>query len=225
MRDPSIRSLMSLAVLLALPVAVAAQAPQQAETLVIAGQSDHAPLLRINGKSYVDIESLARIVHGSIRFEGNQTILTLPGATGAPEQAALQPIKPPQISEAYLRAEIEDLTAIHEWRAAIVIAVQSNKPVTEGLVGGLRRSAESKLHLAIAAATTDPDRSATGLLRNEFANMQQMSDQFLAMHTDSSYIPPDSFESNPLDQKIQACARGLTSMAATKQFQDEPSCH
>jgi hypothetical protein len=75
---------MSLAVLLALPVAVAAQAPQQAETLVIAGQSDHAPLLRINGKSYVDIESLARIVHGSIRFEGNQTILTLPGATGAP---------------------------------------------------------------------------------------------------------------------------------------------
>jgi hypothetical protein len=28
-----------------------------------------------------------------------------------------------------------------------------------------------------------------------------------------------------LDQKILSCARGLASMAATKQFQDEATCH
>jgi hypothetical protein len=55
--------------------------------------------------------------------------------------------------------------------------------------------------------------------------MQQMSDQFLAMHAKVNNIAPDSFDNNPLDQKILGCARALASMAATKQFQDEPSCH
>ena len=41
MNDRSVRSLAKLAVLLALPIAAAAQAPQQAGTLAIAGQPDH----------------------------------------------------------------------------------------------------------------------------------------------------------------------------------------
>jgi hypothetical protein len=224
MKNLSVRLLAKLAVLLALPIAAIAQAPQQAGTLTIAGQPDHASLVQINGKSYVEIESLARITHGSVRFQGNQTILTLPASASTASQSA-QPNKPPQLSEGFLRAEIEELTAIREWRVAIVTAVQTNNPVTENWVGGLRRSADSKLVLAIAAATTDPDHNAAELLRNEFTNMLQMSDQFLAMHSKSSYTPPDSFDSNPLDQKILSCARGLASMAATKQFQDEPSCH
>ena len=92
-------------------------------------------------------------------------------------------------------------------------------------MGGLRRSADSKLTLATAAATTGPDRNAVELLHNEFTNMQQMSDQFLAMHANSSYSAPDTFDNNSMDQKILRCARGLASMAVTKQFQDEASCH
>jgi hypothetical protein len=221
MKNRSVRSLAKLAVLLALPIAATAQATQQAATLAIAGQPDHASLVQINGKSYVDVESLARITHGSIRFQGSQTILTLPAAAAT----TAQPSNPPQLSEAFLRAEIEELTAIREWRVAIVTAVQTNNPVAENWVGGLRRSTDSKLTLATAAATTDPDRNAVALLRNEFTNMQQMSEQFLAMHSKSSYSAPDSFDNNPLDQKILSCARGLAAMAATKQFQDEPSCH
>jgi len=53
---------MRLAVFLALPLAAIAQ--QQAGTLTIDGQPDQAPIVRINGKSYVEIESLARITHG-----------------------------------------------------------------------------------------------------------------------------------------------------------------
>jgi hypothetical protein len=224
MNNRSVRSLAKLAVLLALPIAATAQATQQAATLAIAGQPDHASLVQISGKSYVDVESLARITHGSIRFQGSQIILTLPVSVATASQP-VQPNKPPQLTEEFLRAEIEELTAIREWRVAIVTAVQTNNPVTESWVGGLRRSADSKLTLATAAATTDPDRNAVALLRNEFTNMQQMSDQFLAMHSKSSYSAPDSFDNNPLDQKILSCARGLASMAATKQFQDEASCH
>lgn len=224
------RSLAKMAIVLALPVMAAAQSAQQTGTLTIAGQTDQATTVRINGKSYVDIESLARITHGTVRFQGNQTILTLPSQivaapAPAPATAPVPGVKIPQFSGGFLSAEIEALTGLREWRASLVNAIQNNYPVTDNWVGGLRRSADAKLQLAIAASITDPDQKAVELLRNEFTNMQQMSDQFLAMHAKASNIAPDTFENNPLDQKILACSRALASMAATKQFQDELSCH
>jgi len=234
MRDTSLRSLARLVVLLAFPIAAGSQTPLQTRTLTIAGQSDRAPVVQINGKSYVEIESLARMTHGSLRFQGNQIILTLPPTSASitdpsasvPPPSA-QPDKPPQpgLSEGFLKAQIDALTQIRDWHVAIVSAVQSNNPVTENWVGPLRRSADSRVALATAAAATDPDRKAVELLRNQFNNMQQMSDQFLALHTQSSYTPPDSFAGNPLDQKIVSCEHALASMAATRQFQDDISCH
>jgi len=226
MKNISVRSMVKLAVLVALPVAAGAQAARQTGTLTIAGQSEQAAVVRINGKSYVDIESLARITHGSVKFQGNQTILTLPSPppSGTPTPST-QPSKPPQLSENFLSAEIEGLTQIREWRVSLVNAVQNNYPVTESWVGGLRRSAEAKLQLAVAAATTEPDQKVLELLKNEFTNMQQLSDQFLTTHAKVNYTSPDAFDGNPLDKKILGCARSLASMAATKQFQDEPNCH
>jgi len=211
-----------------LAFAALAQAPQQASqqngTLSIAGQSDQAALVRINGKSYVDVESLARLTHGSVRYQGNLIILTLPGAGSATAPPA-QANRPPQLSEGFLGAEIEALTQIREWRVALVNAIQNNYPVTEAWVGRLRRSADSKLELAVAAATTDPDQKALELLRNEFTTMQQMSDGFVQMQVKDNYISPDSFENNSQDKKILECQHALISMMATKQFQDEVSCH
>lgn len=210
----------AVAIALAVPVAASAQT-QQAGTLTVAGQPDQAALVRINGKSYVDIESLDRITHGSMQFNGNQIILTLPQG-GASSSSTT---KPPQLSGGFLGAEIEALTQIREWRASLVNAIQNNYPVTDGWVGRLRRLADGKLQLAIAAATTEPDQKGLELLRNEFTNMQQMSDQFLAMQAKANYISPGTFDNNSLDQKILSCEHALVSMAATKQFEDEVSCH
>jgi hypothetical protein len=220
------RSVARLAILPVLSSVAIAQTPQQAGTLSIAGTPDQAAVVRINGKQYVDIESLARLTHGSVRFQGSQTILTLPASASAAAAApSTVPVKPPQLSGGFLSAEIEAVTALREWRASLVYAIQNNYPVTDNWVSGLRRTADAKLQLAIAAATTDPDQKAVELLRNEFANMQQMSDQFLAMHAKVNYISPDSFDNNAMDEKILSCARALASMAATKQFEDEVSCH
>ena len=104
-------------------------------------------------------------------------------------------------------------------------AVQNNNPVTATWVGRLQRSTDGKLQLAVAAATTEQDHAALDLLRNEFTGMQQMSDQFVAMQAKDNYVSPDSFTSNAQDQKILSCERALIAMAATKQFQDEPTCH
>jgi hypothetical protein len=213
-----------LGLLLAAPAAVRPQTPLQSTTLSIAGQSGDAPVVQANGKSYVDIDSLARITHGSLKFQGSQIILTLPGASSASAASASPPQKIPQISQAFSSAEIEAVTQIREWRAALVNAIENNYPVTDSWVARLRRSAESKVQLAISAVSTDPDRQTAQLLQNELTNMQQMSDQFVAMHTKANYIPPDSFEHNALDDKILGCERALAAMAATKQFQDEISC-
>lgn len=224
-------SLAKLSIALALSVAAGAQVPDAtaqthpvARTLTVTGQPGEAPLIQSNGKSYIDIESLARVTHGSLQFRGDQVILTLPGTTTGGAASSAQSEKP-HLSQAFLAAEIEALTQIREWRAALANAVQNNAPIKEHWVGPLERSAESRVRLAVAASSTVPDHQSVELLRNVFANMQQMSDQFLAKQAKSSYIPPTSFDSNPLDQKILSCERALAAMAATKQFQDEPSCH
>jgi hypothetical protein len=229
MTEMGLHRLARLVVLLALPVTALAQTAQQAGTLAIAGQSDQAALVRINGKAYVDVESLARLTHGSIQFQGSRTILTLPAAANAvataPASAPAPATKLPELSGAFLSAEIEALTAIREWRASLVYAIQNNYPVTDPWVANLRRGADAKLQLSVAAATTAMDQKTMELLRNDFTNMQQMSDQFVAMHTKANYIAPDSFDNNALDQKILGCSRALATMAATKEFQDEVSCH
>ena len=45
------------------------------------------------------------------------------------------------------------------------------------------------------------------------------------MKKNMNYISPDSFDNNPLDQKILTCSRALAAMAASGQVQDEISCH
>ncbi|HXE08750.1 MAG TPA: hypothetical protein VN612_12695 [Acidobacteriaceae bacterium] len=207
---------------------VAAQQTRAAGTLVIAGQPEQAQLVRINGKSYVDVESLARMTHGTLRFEGTRTILTLPApAAGSPNTAGAAPdtAKPPRLTEAFLGAEIEALTQVREWHVSLVNAVNNNYPVTSAWVSPMQRQAEAKLQLAVAAATSEPDHQAAQLLRAEFTNMQQISDQLLAMHDKASYISPDIFSNNMLDAKVLGCEQALAAMAATKQYQDETQCH
>jgi hypothetical protein len=217
-----------LIVLLCMPIGGVAQtaAPANSKTLVVAGHSGQAAVVQINGKTYVDVESVARLTGGSLSFQANQTTLTLP-APPASVQPVPAPVvaKPPAFSVEFLKAGIEEMSVIREWRSALVNAVQTNSPVNDDWVSGYRRAADSKLSLAEAAASTVPDQQASVMLRNEFNNMQQMSDQFLTMRKNMNYISPDSFDNNPLDQKILSCSRALGAMAASGQVQDDISCH
>jgi hypothetical protein len=215
-----------LIVLLYVPVAGVAQTPAPGGTLAVAGHAGQVPVVKMNGKTYVDVESLARLTGGSLSFQTNQTTLTLPASPVSPQPTpAPVAAKPPGFSVEFLKAGIEEMSVIREWRSALVNAVQTNSPVNDDWVSGYRRAADSKLTLAEAAAITEPDRQASVMLRNEFNNMQQMSDQFVAMKKNMNYISPDSFDNNPLDQQILSCSRALASMAASGQVQDDISCH
>ena len=212
-----------LTALLMLPGKVNAQTPPKTPTFAIAGQRGEAPLLQFNGKSYVEVETLARLTKGTLSFKGGRTILTLPPAEAvAPESA---PRGKSGFSVAFAQASIEELSVIREWRIAIVRAVEKNTPAEENWIAAQQRLAEKNLTLASAAATTDDDRSASPLLSAEFNNMQNLSERYLALRKHYAFISPGTFESTPLEQQILRCAQGFVSMTESHEFQDLPACH
>src|ERR1700689_467409 len=162
---------------LMLPLHADAQAPKTGSTFTIAGHAGETQLIQVNGKSYVEIETLARLTGGTLSFKAGQTILTLPPPNS--DQAITPPAKR-GFSRAFTEAGIEEMGVIREWRIAIVNAVQSNSPLSEDWISAQHRLAEKNLALASAAASTDDDRSAYPLLSAEFNNMQTLSDQYVA---------------------------------------------
>lgn len=217
---------MMLATLFAIPGLSSSQAGPQNQVLIVNGQSGQAPVLQMNGKSYVDIETLARLASGSLSFKGNQITLTLPASTAsapATSAAASQPAS--GFSRGFLKAGIEAGSTIREWRTALSSAVQNGYPVTDDFVARYRDQSITSLRLASVAASTDSDRNAFQLLNNVFDNMQKLSNKILAARQDMSYMSADALRDDPLNQEILNCARSLASMAASGQFQDDGSCH
>ena len=67
---------------------------QQNLTLIVAGQPGQIPILQMNGKSYVDIDALARLTNSSVSIKGNQVILTPAGSAPSTPPAASEPSTP-----------------------------------------------------------------------------------------------------------------------------------
>ena len=223
MREKVFSAGLMLLAFLVLPGLAWPQAAQQNQTLIVSGQPGQTPVLQINGKSYVDITALARLINGSLSFKGNQVTLTLPGAADSTPPSASQPTS--AFSKDFLRAGIEYMSVIREWRSALIDAVQNGYPVTDAFAASYRGQASTSLRLASVAASTDSDHSAFQLLSNEFDNMQKLSNKVLAARKNMNYISADALKDDALNQQILSCARSLAAMASSGQFQDDGSCH
>lgn len=211
------------------PVQGPVQGPVQSTELVVTGHAGQAAVIQRNGHWYVDVESLARATGGTLGFAGSRIVLTLPPAAGqgaTPQPASSKPVEEKGFSRDFLRAGIEGMSVIREWRAAIENAVRTNSPVEESWVSGYRRTADNRMSLASAAATTESDKKAVPLLDNQLNNMRQLSDRFLAMRQSLTFVSTDTLDNDPLDQKILACAQGLAALAAPGgMFEDVAACH
>jgi len=226
MRDRFLRAGLMLATLLALPGLLLSQAGQPSQTLLISGRPGQAPIFQANGRSYVEIETLARLVNGSLKFNGNQITLTLPALTAETTPApSVSLTAHPGFSKEFMKAGIEEMSVIREWRSALVSAVQNGYPLTDDVVTGFRGQALTSLRLTSVAASTDADRNAYQLLSNVLDNVQKLSDKLLAARKNMNYISSDALKDDPVNQKILTCTRALASMAASGQFQDDGSCH
>src|ERR1700741_3310691 len=69
--------LLSLGLILSVTETVAQDTPTR--TLIVNGKTVDAGVLLVEGRSYVDIEGLAKGMGGSVTFEADQISLTIPG--------------------------------------------------------------------------------------------------------------------------------------------------
>ena len=212
-----------LLALLIVPGLALSQAARQSRTLILNGQSGKVEIMEIDGRSYVDLESLARLANGTLGFSGNQITLTLPG-TASP---AVPPSPPANsgFSKEFLRNSIEAMAVIREWRSALANSIDYSFPIQEDWVERYQSQASTSLGLASVAASTDSDRSAAQLLSNEFDNMKALSAKLLAARTTAHAVSPENFKDDPLNQNVLTCARALASMAVGGEFVDEGACH
>jgi hypothetical protein len=181
----------------------------------------------MGGRSYVDIEALTRLANGSLSFKGNQIVLTLPAPVASAPASNLETGQSgaPGFSKDFLKAAIEEMAGIREWRSALINAIRQGYPVTEDWMGTCRAQAQQNLRLVSLAVSTESDRSALQLLTSEFNNMNKLSDRFVEANKSRTYVSPNALDNDPLDQKILNCAHSLAAMASNNQFVDDGSCH
>jgi len=219
MRPNATRTWLMPATILLSPLLV--MAAQQTTSLLIDGQQRQAEVIHVKGKNYVEVEGLAQITGGSLRFAGNQIILSLPGSD-TPAQSAPQPAA--VLSKPFLTAGIETMREILEWHAALKNGIERGYPLSDTWFGNYRRQIQSSLAQTQAAVRTDLDQKAFPLLINEFNTMNALTDKYLKITVSRDYLAPNALNSDPLNQKLLTCWQSLASMASSNQFADDGSC-
>jgi len=199
---------------------VLVHAGQQNRTFTVAGHSGEIPVAEIGGRFYVEIDALARLSNGSLSYGAGQIILILPSSN-----ANMPNTSTSAFTKEFLKAGIEQMSDIREWRSTLVSAVQRGFPITSDWMASFSNRAQHNLRLASLAASSESDKNAFQLLTNEFNNMKQLSDRFVEANKSRTYTRTDALDNDPLDRLIVNCGHSLAAMAANGQFVDDGSCH
>ena len=230
MNDRSKRVWLTVVLLLAFAGTALAQGKQQNKPLLINGYAGEANILQIEDHEYVDIRDLARITNGSLSFQEDFVMLTLPApksVTAAAKPSATPPAEP-GFSREFVRAGIEAMASMREWRTTLAVLIRNGYPVGDGMSAYNERALDS-LTLTSAAASTPSDQSGLQLLTNEFNNVETWSDNLVSarnsMDAANYAITDDALANDPLFQKIVRCGQFLGPMLASGNFEDDPACH
>jgi hypothetical protein len=214
-------SLLSLALILSVSETVAQDTTTR--TLIVNGKTVDAGVVQVEGRSYVDIEGLAKGIGGSVTFEANQIALTIPGP---PPSAALQTAE--GMSKELQKIAVFTLAEMREWRGAIGTVVTSGMPVVGTWSQDYHDRVEADLMQATLAASTEPDRQALQLLQQEFTLLTEWADNVLGERkalNAARTIDPNSLENDQSLAKISKCGQFLSSMIVSGTFSDDSSCH
>jgi hypothetical protein len=224
------RNAIMLAVLLVLVVTAPAQTRREREVLSIEGYPGEATVIQFQNRAYVDVQDLARITNGSLRFDGERIILALPvgqpsGLAGATDRQSF--------SRPFMSAAIEAMASVREWGGTLLVSIQNGYPVGNTMAGNTivayqGRAADS-VALASAAASTDSDRRGLALLRNELDNAQSWADRVMKARSSMSAanlsMSEHALANDEEFQKLVHCGQFLAQMFAGGTFQDDASCH
>jgi hypothetical protein len=208
------------------PVAMA-QSELQTRTLVINGQSGTATIYRIHNQSFIDLESLARIGNGSVSFQGDQIILTLP-STQAPAPSAASTTEE-GMTRQFMSSAVQNLRQIKDWTSAMAYGIQRGIPGDGSRIVVLHDRAAEGVRLAKVDVSSHSDQQAMQLLNNLFNQVdnwkRKLFDSRKTMSSANYSLTPDALDRDSDYQKIVSCGQFLANMLTGPQFQDNSSCH
>ena len=232
-RHHNFRSVLVFGFVLSLAGVLSAQGtrpPQSAtnKVLVVNGETVKAKVLQIDGRSYVDIDELAQATNGAVTVGPTRVILTIPvkdssAARGAaPAQATLG------LSNNFASAAISEVAEMREWRGAIRTMVTYGLAVSANLADYYRERVNDGLRQATLVASTDADRNALQLLKNDSDSLAGWASDVLAARqalNGAKTVDPNALQNDPGLEKITSCSRFLNAMLVSGAFSDDRSCH
>jgi hypothetical protein len=225
-RHLSCRFVLYLALVLALSGMLFAQSTNK--TLVVNGRTAGAGVRQINGRLYVDLESLAQATNAVFTVEPHRVVLNLPPSDAGAVASDDSEQNSQKLSRDFSSAAISALAAMREWRVAVRAMVLYGLAVSETWVQTYHRQTLDALEQASVAASTEADKNALQLMRNEadmitaWANQVEADRQQLNAE---KVVDPNALKDDPTLAKIQKCSQFLNSMVLSGAYNDDPSCH
>lgn len=207
-----------------------AQSQREREALSVEGYQGQANVIRYQGRVFVDAQALAQITNGSLSFEKNRIILTLPGPDGSSSSGDAHRSG---FSRPFVKAAIEAMASIREWGGTLQAVVQNGYPVGNTTAGNTIMAFEGRaadsVALASAAASTDSDYRGLELLKNEFNNVHAWADGYVkarsSLNAADLSMSESQLNNDSEAQKIIHCGQFLAQMFASGTFQDDAACH
>jgi len=212
-------------------LAIAPAQAQQNRTLVVSGSGAEAPIKQINGVNYVDLEALARITSGTLSFQGNRVLLTLPTPTvvnASPAVSNRDLSAQTSFSKEFRMTALEAVSSLREWVSTLAVALQNGYPIGDAMASYRGRATDS-LRLATVAASTSADHRALQLLNREFDHAQRLSSQLVnarnSLAAANYSMAPDTISNDPAFQQIVSCGQSLGGMLASGELDSDTPCH
>ena len=205
-----------------------AQTTSHKKVLSIRDRAGQANVIQWQGRTLVDVQDLAELTKGSLSFENDEIVLTLPTCDEAGPDASQA-----GFSREFMKAAIEAMASIREWGGMLTVTVQNHYPVENATVGNsivaYQERAADSVRLASAAAATSADRRGLALLGSELSHLQAWSDRLVAARNSMTATQLTTSES-PLQgdeeaQRLLRCGQFLAHMFAGGTFEDSDDCH
>lgn len=212
-------------------VLVAQTSPEK--ILVVNGKTAGAAVREMDGHTYVEVEALARAANGAVTMEPGRVVLTFPVTiTTAPARATAAapqpPAPPPGLSVEFRLAAIAELAEMREWRGAVGAMITYGLAASDATAINYHDRCDDGLNQAMVTVSTEADRNAMQLLRNEFTNMTAWANQILAERkalNGSRTVSANALQNDRALTSIASCGRFLNTMIVSGTFSDDSTCH
>lgn len=199
---------------------------QTSKTLVVNGKNLGAEVKQIDGHSYVDVDALAQITNGSVTIEAHRVVVTIPASNTSANAAPVQ--ENPGLSKDFASSGVAAIAEMREWRGAIGAMITYGLVVSDSWAQQYHDEVEASIAQAELVATTEADKNALSLLRDEFDKLSSWADEVQAARQSlngAKTVDPNALQNDTQLAQIKDCSRFLNSMIVSGTFSDNASCH